>query len=170
MKYAIVKPIFKTGEEHDVSNYRPISLLTSFSKIVEKLMYVRLQKHIDTNDILCREQYGFRSKHSTEQATFSLINNIQTAMNENQKVGGIFCDIRKAFDCVNHTIILNKLEVYSIKGKSKKLLKSYLTDRFQKVMIARGTLNSISSEWEQIKSGVPPRIDLGASAFFVVHK
>ena len=115
MKYAIVKPIFKTGEEHDVSNYRPISLLTSFSKIVEKLIYVRLQKHIDTNDILCTEQYGFRSKHSIEQATFSLINNIQTAMNENQKVGGISCDIRKAFDCVNHTIILNKLEVYGIK-------------------------------------------------------
>ena len=167
LKYAVVKPIYKKGDEQDISNYRPISLLTSFSKVVEELIHARLQSHIITNDILCRDQYGFRSKYSTEQATFTLINNIQTAMNENQKVGGIFCDIRKAFDCVNHTILLDKLDFYGIKGKFKNLLKSYLTGRYQKVIIARSNLNSNSSEWEGINSGVPQGSVLGPLLFLL---
>ena len=93
LKYAIVKPIFKRGDEWDISNYRPISLLTSFSKVVEKLIYVRLQDHITANSILSKDQYGFRTNHSTEQAIFTLLNNILGAMNDNQKVGSIFCDI-----------------------------------------------------------------------------
>jgi hypothetical protein len=102
LKYAIVKPIFKKGNKQEISNYRPISLLTSFSKIIGKLIYARLHAHIDMNNILVQEQYGFRTHSSTEQAAFTLINSILTAMNNNQIVGSIFCDLQKAFDCVNH--------------------------------------------------------------------
>ena len=102
LKYAIVKPIFKKGNKQEISNYKPISLLTTFSKIFEKLIYARLHAHIDMNNILVPEQYGFRTHSSTEQAAFTLINSILTAMNNNHIVGGIFCDLQKAFDCVNH--------------------------------------------------------------------
>jgi exoribonuclease II len=119
-------------------NYRPISLLTSFSKVIEKLIYARFLDHINTNCILVNEQYGFRSQYATEQATFSLINNILTAMNNNLKIGGAFCDLQKAFDCVNHKILMDKLEFYVTEGKFKTLITSYLIGRYQKV-----TLNSI---------------------------
>ena len=69
LKYAIVKPIFKKGDEQDVTNYRPISLLTAFSKVIEKLTYARLYEHITINSVLSNSQYGFRTKKSTEQAT-----------------------------------------------------------------------------------------------------
>jgi len=73
LKYAIIKPIFKKGDDQDITNYRPISLLTSFSKVIEKLIYARLLDNITTNSILDNEQYGFRTRYSTELATFSLI-------------------------------------------------------------------------------------------------
>jgi len=74
--------------------------------ITEKFIYARLHVHIDMNNILVQEQYGFRTHSSTEQAAFTLINSILTAMNSNQMVGGIFCDLQKAFDCVNHKILI----------------------------------------------------------------
>jgi hypothetical protein len=82
LKYAI-KPVLKKGDDQGITNYRPISLLTSFSKVIENLIYARLLDHITTNSILVNEQYGFRTWYSTELATFSLINNILTAMNNN---------------------------------------------------------------------------------------
>ena len=101
-----MKPIFKNGSKQDISNYRPISLLTTFSKVFEKIIYNRLCKHFEINGILAHEQFGFRKQHSTEQAAFCFINRILTALNNKQIVGGIFCDLQKAFDCVNHRILL----------------------------------------------------------------
>jgi hypothetical protein len=95
-----------------------------YSKVIENLIYARLLDHTTTNSILVKEQYGFRTQYSTELATFSLINNILTAMNNNLKTGGIFYDLQKVFNCVNHEILLNKLEFYGIQGKFETLIES----------------------------------------------
>jgi hypothetical protein len=79
---------------------------------------------------LVQEQFGFKTQHSTEQVTFPLINCILTAMNNNQRVGGIFCDLQKAFDCVDYKILVDKLKFYGIDGKFKTLIVSYLTNRY----------------------------------------
>jgi exonuclease III len=168
LKYAIIKPIHKKGSKQDISNYRPISLLTSFSKIFEKLMYNRLYLHLEKNNILVQEQFGFRTQHSTEQATFSLINCILTAMNNNQRVGGIFCDLQKAFDCVDYKILVDKLKFYGIDGKFKTLIESYLTNRYQKVTLGKTNCNNTSSEWVRIKCGVPQGSILGP-LFFLIY-
>jgi hypothetical protein len=86
-----------------MANYRPISLLTSFSKVFEKIIYERLLQHVNVN-ILVEEQFGFRPATSTNKTSYRLRNEILNAINERKVVGGIFCDLQKAFDCVNHNI------------------------------------------------------------------
>ena len=165
-KYAIVKPIFKKGNNQEMSNYRPISLFTSFSKMVEKLIYARLYAHINMKSVLVHEKYGFRTHSSTEQDAFSLINSILTAMNNNLIAGGIFCDLQKAFDCVNHEILLVKLEFYGTEGKFKTLIESYLTGRYQNVILGNRSDCNNSSKWETIKCGVHQGLILANCFFF----
>jgi hypothetical protein len=90
LKYATVKPVHKKGSKQDLSNYRPISLLRAFSKVLEKIIYVRLYTHLLNNKISSLHQLGFREHHSTDQAIFSLVDKILEAMNQNYMVGGIF--------------------------------------------------------------------------------
>jgi hypothetical protein len=99
-----------------MSNFRPVSLLISFPKILEKIIYNRINAYITLYKILVDEQYGFRDNTSTDNATYTLLLEIITALNNKQTVGGIFCDLRNAFDCVNYEILLQKLEFYGIKG------------------------------------------------------
>ena len=137
LKLSEVKPIFKKGEKNDPSNYRPISIPTSFSKIFEKIIYNRLYKHINKNEILAKEQFGFQHKSSMELASYILTHNILLALNKKINVGGIFCDLQKAFDSVNHNILLAKMEFYGITGKTNNLIKSYLLNRRQRVKIKK---------------------------------
>jgi len=100
-----VIPIFKTGDRLNMSNFRPISLLISFSNIFEKIIYTRINAHVALNKILANKQYGFRSSLSTYSDSYTLIHEILSAMNNKHTVGGNFCDLSKAFDCDNHRIL-----------------------------------------------------------------
>ncbi|PNF35146.1 hypothetical protein B7P43_G09274 [Cryptotermes secundus] len=169
LKFSIVKPVFKSGDKLNISNYRPISLLPAFSKVFEKVIYSRLNQHLIQNKILASDQYGFRKNSTTNRASFKLLNEILVAMNNKLTIGGIFCDLKKAFDCVNHEIFLNKLGYYGINGVFKKLIKSYLNNRYQKVVLNnRTTYNTTFSDWEIIKYGVPQGSILGP-LFFLLY-
>jgi hypothetical protein len=104
LKYYTIVPIYKTGDRLNMSNFRPISLLISFSKLLEKIIYNRIKTHITSYKILADEQYGFRDNMSTDNAAYTLFLDIITSLNNRQTVGGIFCDLQKTFDCVNHGI------------------------------------------------------------------
>ena len=117
----------------NISHYRPISSLTLFSKIFEQIIITRLTQYLDYTQTLV--EFGFRNKSSTDSATYKLLNDTLTSLNSKLIVGGIFCDLQKAFDCVNDDILLLKLNFYGIIGLVNKLLESYLKNWFQRVII-----------------------------------
>ena len=112
MKIAIVSPVFKIGDTADISNYRPISVLPCFSKILERVMYNRSYKYLTDQKILHPQQFGFRKGHSTEHAIAQLVDQISESFENDNYTVGIFTDLSKAFDTVDHTILLKKLEIY----------------------------------------------------------
>jgi hypothetical protein len=165
LKYSQIHPIYKKGEEVEISNYRPISVLTSFSKIVEKVIFNRLYAHVSLNNILSVEQHGFGRKGSTETAIFDLTNNILQALTDSKQVGGIFRDLTKAFDSVNHKILLTKLGFYGVRGTFFKLITSYLNNRYQRVVIKDKQSTQYFSDWKQVRLGVPRDSILGPVFF-----
>jgi hypothetical protein len=162
LKNAKVVPIHKGDSIFELSNYRPISLLPIFSKILEKIMYSRVINFIKKHNILYEHQFGFQNGMSTEFAVSSLVGNIVRCL-ENKEVG--FCillDFAKAFDTVNHDILLNKLEYYGIRGIALSWFKSYLSDRMQCTEIG-----DTQSKLTYIKHGVPQGSILGPLLFLL---
>ena len=123
---------------------------------------------MNNNAILDEHQFGFRSEVSTESASHILLNEILEAMNSKQLVGGIFCDLHKAFDCINHDVLLEKLKFYGVSEKFCNLVKSYLNGSYQKVILSPN--NSIESTWEKVKQGEPQGSILGPIFFFHLYK
>ena len=162
LKIAKVLPIFKKGSKSLVSNYRPISVLSCINKIFEKLLAKRIYSFLEKQNILYEFQYGFRTGHSTTHALIEITDRIKLAINNNELMCGIFLDLSKAFDTVNHKILLSKLEYYGFRGPVHNLLKSYLTDRKQYVKIGNH-----KSELRQINCGVPQGSVLGPLLFIL---
>jgi len=150
------------------TNYRPISLLTSFSKVFEKALHNRITEHLNTHNLLVGNQFGFRKGTATEDAFFKLTCEILKALNNKTLACSIFCDLEKAFDSVNHDILLSQLSYYGISGKAKSLLKSYLQNKYQRVLITNSLFNSNTvSKWTKIKCGVLQSSILGPLLFLL---
>ena len=156
-------PVYKNkGSNLICSNYRPISLLSNFNKIVEKLMFSRLSKFLSSNNCIYDLQYGFRSGHSTIHALISLTEDIRNAMDNNLFAVGVFIDLQKAFDTVHHNILLHKMQFYGVRGIANDWFRSYLSNRKQYVSI-----NGYESEQVSIEYGVPQGSVLGPLLFLI---
>ena len=162
LKIAKVTPVFKSDDALDPSNYRPISLLSLFNRIFEKLMSRRLTAFLDANHVFNNSQYGFRSGFSTTHAIQDMLSTIQTNMDKNRFSCAIFIDFKKAFDTVNHSILLKKLERYGIRGIVNDWFDSYLSGRSQTIEI-----DSYISSKESLSCGVPQGSVLGPLLFLL---
>ena len=162
LKMARVIPVFKSGSKKDVANYRPISLLDSFSKIYEKLMHNRVVEFMESNESFHELQYGFRSGRAGEHALLTAQNYILHSLNKQQVSLLLLIDFSKAFDMVEHSILLKKLDYYGIRGTALKWFESYLCNREQFV-----TVNGVDSTKMGIKYGVPQGSILGPLLFVI---
>ena len=163
MKIARVIPLFKTGDRTLFTNYRPVSILPSFSKFLEKVVYNRLANYLSKHDILCNNQFGFRKNHSTSLALIDLYEKISLALDRNEHAIGVFLDLSKAFDTVDHNILLDKLEHYGIRGVALDWISNYLSHRLQFVQF-----NDHCSSPQTIRCGVPQGSILGP-LFFLLY-
>ena len=143
------------------NNYRPISLLSVFSKILERLMYNRLLKFIDNNN-LNEFQFGFRNNHSTFMALIVLMENLVTALDSGNCAIGLFLNVQKAFDTVDHYILLDKLLSYGVRGIAHAWFNSYLSNRLQSV-----NYNGQESDFKLMKCGVRQGSILGPLLFLI---
>ena len=155
----MVIPIFKKGDSAKLDNYRPISILPAISKVFEKSIFNQLQEHCITNKLFCDGQYGFRERHSTE---LELIDRIVLAMDKGEIPFSVFIDLSKAFDTLDHKILIHKLKYYGVESKALALCQSYLTNIFQYVQ-----LGDVESELRLIDTGVPQGSILGPLLFLI---
>ena len=169
LKIAKIKPIFKKENPNIPDNYRPISLLPAISKVFEKVAFIQLYAYFMENKLLYSSQYGFRTLHSTELAALELTDKIYTNLDDKKNPLAIFLDLSKAFDTIDHSILLYKLQHYGIKNTALNWFSSYLTNRSQYVQY-----NDQESSLSHITTGVPQGSILGPLLFIIymndIHK
>ena len=158
-----VTPVSKAGDNTELSNYRPISALPCFSKILERVMYNRLYKYLLDSNILYKKQFGFQEGHSTDHAILQLADQMHSNFEQNNFTLGVFIDLSKAFDTVDHNILLKKLEINGIFGKNLKWFKNYLNNRKQYIQINNEEKTNLLSA----KCGVPQEPILGPLLFLI---
>ena len=156
-----VIPLHKDGSTQDLNNFRPISLLSIFDKIIEKIIHKRLYHFLEHHQILFENQFGFRKNNSTSYALMEITEKIKESIDSGKFGCGIFIDLRKAFDTVNHSILFKKLE-HGVRGVRLEWFISYLTDRKQHVFY-----NGESSNLKPISCGVPQGSVLGPLLFLI---
>ncbi len=155
-KIAKIIPVFKSGDPNEISNYRPISLLPTFSKILEKLMYCRIINFLNKHNVLNQSQHGFRQNHSTNTAIANILNPLTTIIDKHHVAFVLFIDISKAFDSLSHDILLYKLNYYGIRGIAYNWFKSYISNRYHYT-----DCNYVSSSLSLIRYGIPQGSILG---------
>ena len=162
MKIAKVIPIFLNDDESSFCNYRPISLLPIISKVIEKVIYNQIYSFFTKHQLFNDNQYGVRSGHSTEYAVMEVIDWTITALDSNETPINIFLDLSKAFDTLDHSILLSKLQLYGMDADALKLMESYLNNRKQYVIY-----NDLISETLPIITGAPQGSILGPLLFLI---
>ena len=161
-KEAEVCPIYKKNDKNKCENYRPISLLSNTSKLFERAMHTRIYEFIESSDKFYEKQFGFRNKYSTNHALLSIVEGIREKLDNKTFVCGVFIDLEKAFDTVNHQILLKKLEHYGIRGVANQWFASYLSSRRQKVKF-----DNTYSKFLKVSCGVPQGSILGPLLFLI---
>ncbi len=162
LKIARVLPIFKSGSKENLANYRPISILPVFSKILERAVVTRLTSYLNKSNVLTEAQHGFRSGCNTITALCDAIDFITKEIDNKNHVISVFLDISKAFDSVDHSLLLHKLNHYGIRGITLNWFASYLSNRFQYV-----NYNNISSHLLPVEIGVPQGSMIGPILFLI---
>ena len=162
LKQAVITPVYKSGDRADPSNYRPISVLPSLSKIVERLINQRLVRYLTKNKLISPSQFGFRQGMSTEDAVLALASAVTEKVDSGSKCLAVFLDLKKAFDTVSVPTLLHRLEEIGVRGVPLKLFQEYLTERRYVVKIGLAT----SSE-EIVTYGVGQGSVLGPTLFLI---
>ena len=162
LKQAEICPIYKKKDKSLCENYRPISLLSNISKLVERAMHTRIYEFLEMSNALYKLQFGFRNYYSINDALLSIVEGIKNALHNKTFSSGVFIDLEKAFDTVDHKVLIKKLDHYGIRGIANKWFASYLSERKQHV-----TLNGVSSGLRDITCGVPQSSILGPLLFLL---
>ena len=163
LKIAKVTPIYKEGDKKIITNYRPISVLPVVSKVFETVIHEQLSGYFSFNNLISGKQYGFRKNSSTELAALELIDRLLAQLKNYIIPIYFYIELAKAFDSVNHDVLLDKLSYYGINATAKTLLKSYLSDRKQYVKI-----DEVKSSIQSIKTGASQGSIVGPSLFSIL--